>query len=459
MQDLANMPAPLEPEGPWRHCFSYHPMNVEIAGSDGIYLIDKEGRRYIDASGGPMAINLPHNDPRMKAAIAKQMEDYAYVHPTVANPKRAELCAALAEISQSDLNTSYLVSGGSEAVESAMKIARQYHLATGNREKYKTISCYESYHGMTLGTQALSGNPRSMAPFEPMLPKWPHVAQYSDHRRPEGMSRDDWGRECASELERAIHFEGAATVSAFIATPVGCGPDYGLFAPKTYWQEVRRICSAYDVLLIADEVVTGFGRTGTWFAMEHFAVDADLVTVAKGIFGCYVPLGAVLVSDRVNEPFSSGTNFIHGFTYGGHPLACAAGLTAIDILKEDRLIENAQTVGTYLHAQADRLTAHPSIADVRGRGLLMVMELVEDKDTGEYFDVERQAEKLFQALALKNGLVFYGTLYGPQRQPLFRRGLPMWIAPPLSISQEQIDDLLSRLDQTLTEWEEALGVA
>ena len=182
MQDLANMPAPLQPEGHWRHCFSYHPMNVELAGSDGIYLIDNEGRRYIDASGGPMAVNLPQNDPRMKAAIAEQMADYAYAHPTMANPKRAELCAALAEIAQSDLNTSFLVSGGSEAVESAIKIARQYHLATDNREKYKTISYYESYHGMTLGTQALSGNPRSMVPFEPMLPKWPHVAQYSGPR-------------------------------------------------------------------------------------------------------------------------------------------------------------------------------------------------------------------------------------------------------------------------------------
>ncbi len=459
MQDLANMPAPLQPEGHWRHCFSYHPMNVELAGSDGIYLIDNEGRRYIDASGGPMAVNLPHNDPRMKAAIAEQMADYAYAHPTMANPKRAELCAALAEIAPSDLNTSFLVSGGSEAVESAIKIARQYHLATGNREKYKTISYYESYHGMTLGTQALSGNPRSMVPFEPMLPKWPHVAQYSDHGRPDGVSRDDWGSACAAELERVIHFEGPSTVSAFIATPIGCGPEYGLFPPASYWQEIRRICTEYNVLLIADEVVSGFGRTGKWFAMEHFAVAADLVTVAKGISGCYMPLGAVLVSDKVNEPFRNGTYFIHGFTYGGHPLACAAGLTAIDILREDGLVDNSRTVGSHLHAQADRLAAHPSVAAVRGRGLLMVMELVEDKATGEYFDEEKQAEKLFQSLALKNGLVFYGTLYGPRRQPLFRRGLPMWIAPPLSISEAQIDDLIGQLDQTLTEWEEALGLA
>ena len=206
-------------------------------------------------------------------------------------------------------------------------------------------------------------------------------------------------------------------------------------------------------------MVSGFGRTGKWFAMEHFAVAADLVTVAKGISGCYMPLGAVLVSDKVNEPFRNGTYFIHGFTYGGHPLACAAGLTAIDILREDGLVENSRTVGSHLHAQADRLLAHPSVAAVRGRGLLMVMELVEDKETGEYFDEEKQAEKLFQSLALKNGLVFYGTLYGPRRQPLFRRGLPMWIAPPLSISEAQIDDLIGQLDQTLTEWEEALGLA
>jgi len=458
MDTHANLPQPLKSEGIWEHCFSYHTMDVEIAGADGIYLTDNQGRRYIDASGGPMAVNIPHNDARMQKAIADQMAAYSYVHPTLANPKRAELCQALAAIAPAGLNTSFLVSGGSEAVETAIKIARQYHLATGNGEKYKTIGCHESYHGMTLGTQALSGNPASMRAFEPMLAKWPHIHQYSDYRKPDGMDRDDWGRQCAGELERAIHFEGPHTVSAFIATPLGCGPEYGLFAPEVYWQEIRRICTDYNVLLIADEVVSGFGRTGKWFAMDHYGISADLMTIAKGISGCYMPLGATMVSDKVNEPFANGTYFIHGFTYGGHPLACAAGLTAIDILKEDGLVENSSRVGTHLHAQADKLLAHPTVADVRGRGAFMVMELVEDKATREYFDVDKQAEQMFQSLALKNGLVFYGTLYGPRRRPLFRRGLPMWIAPPLSITTEQVDDMIERIDATLTEWEEAMAV-
>ena len=256
-----------------------------------------------------------------------------------------------------------------------------------------------------------------------------------------------------------IYFEGSKSVAAYIATPHGCGSDWGAVAPKEYWQEIRRICDHYDVLLIADEVVTGFGRTGKWFAMEHFDVEADIMTTAKGISGCYIPLGAVMVSDEINEPFEAGNAyFVHGFTNGGHPVACAAGSKAIDIYREDNLIENSKKMGEHLFTYKEKLLAHPSVADVRGWGLCMTLELVENKESGEYFPSSKGAESIFHSLTLKNGLVFYSTLYGQRREPMFKRGLPLMICPPLSIKQEEVDDLVGRLDQTLYEWEAEMGV-
>lgn len=454
----SNLPKTLRPEGKWANNFSYHPMDVELAKADGIYLYDDKGNKYIDASGGPMAINLAHNDPRIKDAITQQMDKFTYVHPVLANEPRTALCNRIADIAPGTLNVSYLVSGGSEAVETAMKIARQAQITRGFNEKYKIISNHEAYHGMTLATLAVSGSPESQAHFDPMLQKFPHIHQYSDYRKPEGMSRDEWGLESAAELEKAIHYAGPKTVAAYLATPHGAGSDYAVVPPITYWERIREICDHYDVLLIADEVITGFGRTGKWFAMEHFNVQADIMTTAKGISSLYIPMGAVTVTDEINEPFLHDAYFVHGFTAGGHPLACVAASAVIDIIKEDKLLENTVKMGERLFSHRERLLSHPTVKDVRGWGLFMVSELVKNKDTMEFFDDEDHAEHLFQALALKNGLVLYGTLYGARRQPAFRRGLPMWICPPLVINEQQVDDMMDRLDDTLTEWEQTLGV-
>jgi adenosylmethionine-8-amino-7-oxononanoate aminotransferase len=445
------------PEGKWANTFSYHPLDVELARAEGIYLYDDSGNEYIDASGGPMAVNIGHNDDRMKRAIVEQLDKYNYVHPVMANGPRAQLCDSIASIAPGNLNVSYLVSGGSEAVETAMKLARQSQIVRGHRDKYKIISNHEAYHGMTLATLAVSGSPGSQVPFDPMLQKFPQISQYSDFNKPEGMTRDEWGEVSAHELEQAIHYAGPSTVAAYLATPHGAGCEYGVVAPASYWQSIRKICDHYDVLLIVDEVVTGFGRTGKWFGMEHFGVQADIMTTAKGISGMYAPLGAVTVTDEINEPFKNDTYFIHGFTSGGHPLAIAAGIAAIEILKEDKLIEHAAEMEKKLFAHKERLLSHRTVKDIRGWGLFMTGELVKDKETMEFFEPEQQAEHLFQQLAMKNGLVMYGTLYGARRKPAFRRGLPMWISPPLCITGDQIDEMMGRLDQTLTEWEQSLG--
>ena len=282
------------------------------------------------------------------------------------------------------------------------------------------------------------------------------MQQYSDYRKPPAMDRNEWARQCADELAQVIYYAGADNVAAFIATPVGCGSDYGLFAPPRYWQEVRRICDENNVLLIADEVVTGFGRTGCWFGMQHHDVAADIMVSAKGIASANAPLGACTVNDKVKTAFDE-VAFLHGFTYQGHPLACAAGLAVLGVLHEDKLIEYSRSLGAHLHSYREQLLTHPTVADVRGRGLFLVMELVESKETRVYFDAERGAEHLYQAIGLKNGLAFYSSLYGSRRGAV-RRGLPMWVCPPLTITRDEVDELMQRLDQTLSEWEESLGV-
>lgn len=442
----------------WRSVFAYHPIDVALARAEGIYLYDEDGQKYIDASGGPMAVNLPHGHPAIKRALAEQLERFAYCHPHMANPLKAKTCDALARVAPGDLNAAFLVSGGSEAVESAIKLARQYHLARGNAGKHKMIGMHESYHGMTVAAMALAGNPFYNRLFEPLMPRWPHVLQYSDCDRPPSIDRDEWGRTAARRLEQIILLEGPASVAAFFATPIGVGSEYGLFAPQSYWREVRRICDEHDVLLVADEVVTGFGRTGRWFCVEHHGIQPDIMTLAKGITSVAAPLGAVMVSDKVNAPFRDGVGFVHGFTNGGHPLGCAAAIALIDVLQEEKLVENAEAVGKHLFGYRDMLLGHPSIADVRGRGLLMVLELVESKSTRTFFGSKVNAELRFQNTALANGLMFYSTLYGSRRSPIFSRGLPMWISPPLSITRAEVDDLMQRLDRTLHQWEKALGI-
>ncbi|MCY3859715.1 MAG: aminotransferase class III-fold pyridoxal phosphate-dependent enzyme [Gammaproteobacteria bacterium] len=451
-----NLPDSLTPEGDWRHVFAYHPMNVEIERAEGVFIFDRDGNRYFDVSGGPMAVNLPHNHPRMKQAIVRQLESYNYTHPSLADPKRAKFCRMLAEITPGDLDFTYLVSGGSEAVETAIKVARQAQVALGNPAKYKVISHRDSYHGMTLATLGVSHNPSTQAVFEPMLPKWPSIRQYSDFDRPSGMSREEWGIQCAQALEFAIHYAGANSVSAFLATPHGCGADYACVPPKSYWEKIREICDHYEVLLIADEVVTGFGRTGKWFGMEHFGVEPDIMAMAKGISSCYVPFGAVSVSSRINAPFEQGTPFVHGYTFGGHPLGCAAGCELINVIRDEALIENCNRQSERVFSYRDELLSHPTVADVRGWGLMMVLEIVADKETMTFFDRSVGAQKLFQSIALKHGLAMYSTLSGSSRHPGLSRGIPIWISPPLSISGEEVEEMMRRLLAMLGEWEDTV---
>ncbi len=445
-------------EGMWGQDLSGHSFEPILDRAEGIYLYDKDGKRYIDVSGGPMACGTPHGDKRVNQAVTDQMEKFAFCHPVLSNQPRAELCERISQITPWDLNTTFLTpGGGSDAVETALKLSRQYHLARGSIQKHMIVSHYDSYHGMSLGALSVAGGAGMRKPYDPMLIKWPKVHQYSETTRPAGMSREEHGVRVAQELEEVIEFHGKQHISAFLATPFGCGSDYGLMPPVSYWETIREICDTYDVLLMADEVVSGFGRTGKWFCMEHFNVQPDMLVMGKGITSLYMPLGAVTINDKVNEPFSKGSVFNHGFTNQGHSVACAASKAVIDILDNDGLVENSAEVGAYLHSQKDRLLEHNTIADARGQGMFMVIEIVADKKTMDFFPRDSQPEFWLQSIGLEKGVVFYNTLYGPRRPSMAKRGLPFWISPPLSITREQVDEMLDAIDDTLTAWEKQMN--
>ena len=445
--------------GKWTRVFADHPFDVTLDRAEGIYLYDTAGHRYIDASGGALATSIGAGDPRVLSAMTRQAARFTYVTPAMANEPRADLCERIARLMPGTLKTTYLVSGGSEAVEAALKLARQFYLTTGKPTKTRIIGTWEGYHGMTLGALSVAGGPAYRTPFDPMLPHAPHVRHYRRPiERPLGMSEDEWGRVCARELEEMIQYVGAENVAGFIATPVGGGKDYGLVPPPSYWTTVREICDRHDVLLIADEVVTGFGRTGVWFGMQHFGVLPDIMVTGKGISSTYFPVGAVTVNDRVNEPFAQGTHFIHGHTHQGNPIGCATTLAVLDVIEQDGLVGNAAEVGAYLHRLLEeRILPHRPVAALRGKGLLAILELVRDKATMEFPPKSAEPERAFQALSFRNGLSFYTTLYGPRRPgAATRRGVPIFISPALCISLDQVDDLVERLDRTIREWDQAM---
>ena len=457
--ELRSLPGQKTTEGKWGRMFSNHTFDITLARAEGVYLYDTSGNRYIDVSGGALGTSIGGGDRRVLDAMHAQAEKFTYVTPAMANEPRANLCERIARLMPGTLNTTYLVSGGSEAVETAIKLSRQYHIATGNTRKNKVIGTWDSYHGMTLGALSVAGGPGYRHAFDPMLNDSPHIRHCRRPAdRPLGVSEADWGRTCALELEEMIHYVGPDNVAAFLATPVGAGKDYGLVPPQSYWATIREICDRYDVLLIADEVVTGFGRTGSWFGMNHYGVVPDIMVTGKGISSLYFPVGAVTVSDKVNEPFAKGTYFIHGHTHMGNPVGCATTLAVLDVIEQDGLVENAAEVGAYLHGLLkERILPHRPVADLRGKGLLAVLELVRDKETMEYPAPSAEPEQLFQAIAYKNGLSFYMSLYGPRRPSAMKRGVPIFITPPLCLSREQADDLVERLDRTVQEWDQTIG--
>ena len=417
--------------------------------AEGIYMWDKSGKRYIDGSSGAMVSNIGHSNPKVLAAMRAQMEKSTFGYRLHFQTEASEtLAAKVAELAPAAMNKVFFVSGGSEAVESCLKLARQYVLTQGQAQRFKVISRYPSYHGSTLGALAITGYAPMSAPFDPMMqrmPKVPAPRAYLD-----GLDADDpaTGLHYANMLESKILEEGPETVLAFIVEPVGGASTGALVLPAGYMRRIREICSQYGVLLIHDEVMTGGGRTGRFFGAEHWDVVPDIIAISKGFGGGYVPLGAMIARDDIVEAVMQGGGFINGFTYAGNPLACAAGCAVLDEIAAQDLPANAARMGEALAMRLRGLMQrYPLIGDVRGKGLLAAFELMADRHTKDPLPAHLNAHARLVDIAYDNGLIIYS-----RRTRGGTSGDHFLVCPPMIVTEAQLDDITQRLDQSLASY-------
>lgn len=415
---------------------------------EGVWLWDAEGRRYLDGSGGAVVVNVGHGRERIAAAMARQAGAVAYVHGTqFTSAVLEEYAARLARHAPGDCNRLYLVSGGSEANETAVKLARAYQIAVGQPSRYKVIRRSVGYHGNTLATLALSGRPNLRAPYRPLLAETPETpAPYCFHC-PLGRALPECGVACADELEAVITREGAETVAAYLAEPILGASAAAAVPPEDYARRAREICTRHGILYVDDEVMTGFGRSGRFFAIEWSGVLPDLVVCGKGMSGGYAPVGGVLASERVTRALERSGGFVHGFTFSHNPVTAAACLETLEILETEALVERAARLEPVMREALQPLLRHPHVADVRGRGLLWGVELLADRGSRRPFPrAERRAEAL-AASCFARGLVCYpsgGVATGTDGDALL-------LAPPFVVTEAEIRALAAILDAALAE--------
>ena len=412
---------------------------------EGCYIIDGEGRRYLDASGGAAVSCLGHDHPAVIQAIKDQLDHLPYVHSSFFTNEPSEALAEhLIARAPAGLTKVYFVSGGSEANETALKLARQYFVEAGQPQRHRFIARRQSYHGNTLGALSVGGNMTRREMFEPMLMEVSHIVPcYAYRYKQPGESDEAFGRRAADELETEILRLGPETVAAFIAEPVVGATSGAVPSVPGYFKRIREICDRYGVLLILDEVMCGMGRTGTLFACEQDDVTPDLLTCAKGLGAGYQSIGATLVAGRIFEAIASGTGFFqHGFTYIGHPTACAGGLAVQRAIEDEGLLDRVRERGESLRARLEeRFGNHHHVGDIRGRGLFLGIELVAERASREPFDPARKVFARVRAEAMARGLMCYpggGTIDG-------KRGDHILLAPPYIIENGQLDTIAERL--------------
>lgn len=430
------------------HRRAHDVMPIAVAGK-GIELIDRDGKRYIDASGGAAVSCLGHGHPDVLAALHRQLDALAYAHTSFFTTQAAEeLADRLIEDAPAGLDHVYLVSGGSEAMEAALKMARQYFVERGEPQRRHVIARRQSYHGNTLGALAAGGNAWRRAQFEPLLIETHHIDPcYAYRLQDAGESDEAYAARAAQALEDKIVELGGDQVIAFVAETV-VGATAGAVPPVAdYFRRIRAICDRYGVLLILDEVMCGMGRTGTLYACEQEGIAPDLMTIAKGLGGGYQPIGATLLSSAIFTAFSQGSGFFqHGHTYMGHPVAAAAGLAVQEVIRRDGLLANVAAMGRHLRRRlSERFANHHQVGDIRGRGLFCGVEVVADRSTKDPFDPALKLNARIKHEAMARGLMVYpmgGTVDG-------RRGDHVLLAPPFIVTQEQIDTIVDRLGYAL----------
>ena len=413
-----------------------------IVRGEGCYVYDEHGKRYLDGLSGLFCVNIGHGRADIAQAGADQARELGFfTNWSYAHPPAIELAERIASLAPGDLNRVFFTSGGSEAVESALKLARQYFKLRGHPNKHKVIAREIAYHGTSLGALSATGITDLRAPFEPLTPGGCHVPNTNTYRLPPGLSED----QLADTIAHRIEFEGPDTVAAVILEPVqnagGC-----FTPPEGYFRRVREICDEYEVLLISDEVICAFGRLGEWFGALRYGYQPDIMTIAKALTSAYAPMGGVIVSDRVAEPFMSGTHsFTHGFTFGGHPMSAAIAMANLDALEGEGVLDHVRSHESEFRAMLESLRDLPIVGDVRGAGYFQAIELVRDKDTKESFN-EEESETLLRGF-------LSGELY---RQGLIcradDRGDPViQLSPPLIAGAEQFEQIEGILRSVLEE--------
>ena len=438
----------------WMH-FTRHSVYYDGSGhvpiivkGDGAYIWDDQGKRYFDGLSGLFVVQAGHGRKELAAAAARQAEELAFFPIwSYAHPRAIELAEVLADYAPGDLNRVFFTSGGGEAVESAWKLAKQYFKLTGKPTKHKVISRSIAYHGTPQGALSITGIPPAKIAFEPLVPGGVKVPNTNFYRAPEEYRHDEkaFGLWAAERIAEAIEFEGPDSVAAVFLEPVqnsgGCFPP-----PPGYLERVREICDQYDVIMVADETITSFGRIGDMFAMNRFGVVPDIITCAKGMTSGYAPMGAMIASERLFEPFKSGTNaFLHGFTWGGHPVGAAVALANLELFEREGLNQNVRDNEGAFRRTLEKLTDLPIVGDVRGAGYFYGIELVKDKVTRETFN-DDESERLLRGFLSK--ALFDAGLYCRADD----RGDPVvQLAPPLIIGQAEFDEIEQILRSVLTE--------
>jgi adenosylmethionine-8-amino-7-oxononanoate aminotransferase len=422
--------------------------------AEGCFIYTAEGRRYLDASGGAAVITIGHGVEEISRAMAEQASRLAYVHSSQFQTAIAEkLAARILALAPRDMQKDgrvYFTSGGSEATETALKLARQYWLERGEKKRHRVLSRQQSYHGSTLGALSVSGNVRRREPFEPLLKEWGHIPPCYCYRCPFGLRYPECNVDCADELDRVLERDGSKDVAAFIFEPIS-GATLGAVAPPDgYVQRLAEICHRHGILLIADEVMTGMGRTGKPFAIEHWGVTPDMILVGKGIASGYAPLGAVIAAGHVVEAIARGSGaFLHGFTYNAHPVAVAAGNAVLDYIESEKLFERVPTLGNELREALDPLKRFSVIGDIRGLGLLLGIEFVSDAKTRAPFPADARVAARIQQDAFEAGVMTYpiqGCVDG-------LRGDHILLAPPFTFTTGMIHMLVSALERAIGELE------
>lgn len=418
-----------------------------VTHGEGIYLYDENGKQYIDGSGGAIVVNVGHGQKEIVQKMAEGMGQVAYVHGTQFTAQSIEAYAeALGEILPPGLGKIYFLSGGSEAVEAAVKLVRQFYLESGQPQRWRVVARWHSYHGNTLGALSLTGRIGMRRPYLPLLIDFPHFPPPYCYRCPLGLSHPTCEIECARVLENVIRMEGPETISGVILEPIIGATIGAVVPPDEYLPLIRQICQRYGIFYMNDEVMTGMGRTGKWFAVDHWNVVPDIMVLGKGMSGGYFPLSAMIVQDKFVDRLKEKTGgFVHGHTFSHHPVACAVGSAVLQFIKRNHLVERSEQRGTYLLKRLEELKAFPFVGDVRGKGLMTAIEFVKDQKTKEPFPrAERFTERVID-VAFENGLVLYpGTGFVDGIN-----GDMVMVGPPLVIEESQIDAIMDILKRTL----------